>query len=89
MTPELTVLAGQQTTREVSGGGSGYYREITISTAATLCAQLDFEASAAQAVAVARGEGGILMTRHDDHHFTIEITSEVPFGFTWERDRAL
>jgi hypothetical protein len=49
---------------------------------------LDFEASAAQAVAVARGEGGVVVTRHDGQHFTIEITPEVPFGLTWERDLA-
>ena len=84
MTQELTAPPALETKLDARG----YHREITISRAATLCAQLDYEASAAQAIAVAQNEGGVLVTRHEGHRFTIEITSEVPFGLTQERDLA-
>ena len=69
--------------------GSHYRREITIFSAGSLLTQLDLEASIAQGEAIVGGWGGVLVTRHDHHRFTIEVTSEVPFGLTLERDLAI
>ncbi|MFJ5695127.1 hypothetical protein ACIP9X_14935 [Arthrobacter sp. NPDC093125] len=31
---------------------------------------------------------GVLVTRHDFHHFSVSLTPQVPFGFIRENDRA-
>ena len=38
-----------------------------------------------QAVALAGGAGGILVTKHAPGRFTLELTHEVPFGYIHEK----
>lgn len=52
---------------------------------------LDQQLSAAVELAIERAlpeRKGVLVTRHDASHFTVTVTTEVPFGLIYEHDRS-
>lgn len=55
-------------------------------TRADLLARLDTAVESAQAAAILDGKNGVLITRHDHSTFSVEISPEVPYGLTIERD---
>ncbi|MFB8370984.1 hypothetical protein ACFC25_16685 [Pseudarthrobacter sp. NPDC055928] len=57
-----------------------------IVTAPELLHELLTKAEAAlRLTAMARGNAGILVTRHDARHYTLALDDAVPFGETYER----
>lgn len=51
--------------------------------------KLDAAVGAAQRDAFADGARGVLVTRHDFDHFSIALSTEVPFGLVYEDDQVL
>ncbi|GAP61446.1 hypothetical protein AHiyo1_51460 [Arthrobacter sp. Hiyo1] len=67
-----------------------YRREITVSRANDLASRLSQEVALAEEEAlIRRTDGGVRVTRHEHGRYTVEITREVSFGLTLERDLAL
>ncbi|MCZ9880625.1 hypothetical protein [Arthrobacter sp. B2a2-09] len=52
-----------------------------------LADNLDSAIRAAEQLAMRDGRMGVLVTRHGYAYFTVETTTEVPFGFTHEKCR--
>lgn len=66
-----------------------YRREITVSRANDLASRLNQEIALAEKEAINRRTGGgVRVTRHKHNRYTVEVTREVPFGLTLERDLA-
>ena len=65
-----------------------YRREITLSRANDLASRLNQEVALAEEEAINRRIGGVRVTRHKHNRYTVEVTREVPFGLTLERDLA-
>lgn len=59
--------------------------EIAATEVSTLEAELNNAVEKARAKAEQEGRHGILVTRHGHSRFTIEISPEVPYGLTQER----
>lgn len=93
--PQITIRA---TTRQQPSSPEGdelrgkeranYLREITISHANDLAPRLNHEVALAEEEAIVRRTGGVRVTRHEYSRYTVEVTGEVPFGLTLERDLA-
>lgn len=52
---------------------------------------LDKQLNAAVEMAIERAlpeRKGVLVTRHDASHFTVTVTSQVPFGLIYEHDHS-
>lgn len=52
---------------------------------------LDKQLNAAVETAIQRAlpeRKGVLVTRHDETRFTVTVTTEIPFGMTYERDHS-
>lgn len=63
-----------------------YRRELTVSRANDLAPRLNQEIAHAEEEAIIRRTGGVRVTRHKHNSYTVEVTGEVPFGLTLERD---
>ena len=63
-----------------------YSIRLTIPDRKSLDLELDRAVDNAIVAALERRENGILVTRHSHDSFTIELSPEVPFGTTLERD---
>lgn len=53
--------------------------------------RLDQQLDAAVEMAIQRAlpeRKGVLVTRHDASHFTVTVTTEVPFGLIYEHDHS-
>jgi hypothetical protein len=61
--------------------------EVNCSAASELAAAVDTALTFVENMAVAQGMHGVLLTRHDYQRFTLEVSPEVPFGLTIERDK--
>lgn len=59
--------------------------EITATEATTLDGEITNAVDAARAKAEQEGRHGIMVTRYGHTRFTIEISPEVPYGVTQER----
>jgi hypothetical protein len=59
--------------------------EIVVHHAREMDRALDSGVRKLQAVALARGAGGILVTKHAPGRFTLELSHDVPFGYTHEK----
>ncbi|MCB5290998.1 hypothetical protein [Arthrobacter sp. SO3] len=59
--------------------------EIAATEASTLEEELNIAVDKARAKAEQEGRQGILVTRHGQSRFTIEISAEVPYGLTQDR----
>lgn len=55
---------------------------------ADLYARLDHAVAAAQTYALAETNRGVLVTRHDFDHFSVALSTNVPFGLIREDDQA-
>lgn len=64
---------------------TGLIAEITATEASTLEDEINNAVEEARAKAEREGQHGILVTRHGHSRFTIEISPEVPYGLTQER----
>lgn len=64
---------------------SGLIAEIAATEASTLEDEINNAVDKARAKAEQEGRHGILLTRHGHSRFTIEISAEVPYGMTQER----
>jgi hypothetical protein len=58
---------------------------ITAANARTLMEQLDAAVETTKEMAMVVGGHGILITRRGYDAFTVAISSDVPYGFTYER----
>lgn len=59
---------------------------ITGDTPAAIDEELNAACEAARAHAVREGRNGLLVTRHGPDHYTVSISSNVPYGQTREHD---
>jgi hypothetical protein len=62
-----------------------FIAEITATRASTLDHELNTAVDKAREKAVKEGRHGILVTRHGHSFFTVELSPEVPYGLTQER----
>ncbi|WP_426989300.1 hypothetical protein [Pseudarthrobacter sp. Y6] len=60
---------------------------ITATTKTTLDDDLNTAVRAAELVAQCDGRRGVLVTRVDYASFTVELSPDVPYGFTYEKQR--
>jgi hypothetical protein len=60
--------------------------EITATRASTLEHELNTAVDKAREKAMTDGRHGILVTRHGYSSFTVELSPEVPYGLTQERE---
>lgn len=60
--------------------------EIAATPASTLEDELNTAVDKARAKAMTKGRHGILVTRHGYNFFTVELSPEVPYGLTQERE---
>lgn len=65
---------------------SPYTVSVTITRREDLERQLDLASGKAIREAQVSSNRGILVTRHDHGSFTVELSAEVPYGTTIERD---
>lgn len=59
--------------------------DIVVNHAREIDHALDSGVRKLQALALARGAGGILVTKHAPGRFTLELSHDVPFGYTHEK----
>ncbi|MGF4046169.1 hypothetical protein ACX800_15300 [Paenarthrobacter nitroguajacolicus] len=60
-------------------------QELVIHDSARLQDVLTSAEEKMQVSALAQGDSGIMVTRHDARNYTVAICAEVPLGETWER----
>jgi hypothetical protein len=58
---------------------------VTVGSPKTFQEELEAAVAIAQADAVQQGQCGVLITRHSYTHFTVDMSEDVPFGTTAER----
>lgn len=61
--------------------------EFAVSDAGELECQLERAVDIAIEEALESQHYGVLVTRHDNHNFTVAVTPEVPFGMIHELDQ--
>jgi hypothetical protein len=61
--------------------------EVNCSAASELAVAVDTALALVENVAAVQGMHGVLLTRHDYQRFTLEVSADVPFGLTIERDQ--
>ena len=59
--------------------------QVIVRRASDMDHALDSGVRKLQAVALAGGAGGILVTKHAPGRFTLELTHDVPFGYIHEK----
>lgn len=59
--------------------------EVIVHQAREIDQTLDAVARSLQATAMSHGTAGILVTRHAPGRFTLELSRDVPFGYTYEK----
>lgn len=59
--------------------------EVVIKQARDVDGILDAAVHGLQLKALAHGTGGILVTRQAPGRFTLELSNDVPFGYTYEK----
>jgi hypothetical protein len=60
--------------------------EVVVHLARDVNEALDAEVGSLQAKALAHGSAGIVVTRQGPGRFTLELSHDVPFGYTYEKD---
>lgn len=65
---------------------SDYYVEIRVTDGKNLEKHLDQAVEKAIRKALVNSSCGVMVTRHDQQTFSVELTRDVPFGIISERD---
>lgn len=65
-----------------------YYAEVRISKGRELDDQLDGAVENAIRAAIMNPGPGVMVTRHDQQTFSVELTYDVPYGTISERERS-